>query len=118
MSKRVNFVIAIAIALAATKAVAAAGGIAAAPLPDGRLELFVVTNGKLQAAWQNSTAQNSGWTSLSDFSPAPNGTVNDVAVGKLQDGRLQIFVTGPSGVSTCWKQSNDPNSGWTNWTAF
>ncbi|HLW92902.1 MAG TPA: hypothetical protein VKS78_16590 [Roseiarcus sp.] len=93
-------------------------GMAVAPLPDGRLELFVASKGKLLTAWKQTADPNSPWSPLGAFSPAPSGDIDDVAVGILPDKRLELFITSASGVSHCWKQSPGPSAPWSNWTPF
>jgi hypothetical protein len=42
-----------------------------------------------------------------------------VAAGDLEDGRIQVFaIDGGGNIFSRWKASIDPNSGWTNWSAF
>src|SRR5690349_8417453 len=96
--------------------IASASGVSVEPLPDGRLQLFVISGGKLLTMWKQTTDANSAWSSLIAFSPAPSGTVNDVAAGKLPDGRMEIFVTGSSGILTSWKNTKDPLSSWSGWS--
>jgi hypothetical protein len=107
-----------ALALTCAARAAAADDLAVAPLSDGRLELFVILNGKLMTSWQKSTAPDSAWSPLGAFTPAPSGAITAVAAGRLPDGRLQIFLIGPTGVATSWKQSTDPDAGWTPWSGF
>jgi hypothetical protein len=104
--------------LAAASHAAQAGELAVAPLPDGRLQLFVIQQGQLMTAWKRNRDANSQWTPLAAFDPAPNGEIKDVAVGRLPDGRLQLFVIGPDGLATAWKQTPNPGSGWTVWSPF
>jgi hypothetical protein len=42
-----------------------------------------------------------------------------VAAGDLEDGRIQLFGIEPNGqIVSRWKQTADPNSGWTAWSSF
>jgi hypothetical protein len=48
-----------------------------------------------------------------------------IAAGNLEDGRIQLFGIQPSGghprsgsIMSRWKQTPDPNSGWTAWSKF
>lgn len=118
MHKRASLVVTLLAAVASYSSIAAADGIAVASLPDGRLQLFVVSQGKLLTAWKKTTDPGSAWTPLTAFSPPPSGSINEVAVGRLPNGSLQIFLTGSGGVTTSWQQSADPNSAWTNWVPF
>lgn len=46
-------------------------------------------------------------------------TLKFVAAGDLEDGRIQVFGIQTNGqLVSRWKTSNDPNSGWTAWSAF
>jgi hypothetical protein len=119
MHKRASLGVILFAAVAGYSSVAVADGIAVAPLPDGRLQLFFVSQGRLLTSWKQTPDPNSVWTPLAGFAPAPRGAVSDVAVGRLPDGRLQLFSTSPNGqLSTSWKQSIDPNSLWTDWVPF
>jgi hypothetical protein len=105
-------------ALATLPGAARAGDLAVAPLPDGRLQLFVISHGQLFTAWKQTRNPNSSWTPLAVFDPVVGGKVKDVTVGRLPDGRLQLFVMGPEGLYTSWKQNPNPGAGWTEWTPF
>ena len=118
MYKRASLVVTLFAALAAYSSIAAADGIAAAPLPDGALQVFVASNGRLLTAWKLTPDPNAGWTALTAFSPPSPLYVTDVTVGRLPDARLQLFAVTTSGLITSWKQTSDPGSPWTNWTAF
>jgi len=98
--------------------IAVSSSMAVAPLPDGRLVLFVVQQGKVLICWKQTAAPDSPWTDLVGFHPNPDGTITDVAVGRLPDGRLELFATTPNGLLTSWKQTPDPNSAWTPWVPF
>ena len=95
---------------------ASAEGMAVAPLPDGRLQLFVVMHGELFTAWKRTPDPNADWTPLTIFSPHTVGRVRDVTVGVLPDGRLQLFVIGSDGLTTSWKVFRNPNAAWTEWS--
>jgi hypothetical protein len=97
---------------------ARADDIAVAPLSDGRLELFVVSDGKLMTSWAKNYDGDPAWVPLIPFNPAPTGPITSVSAGRLLDGRLQVFVTGPNGILVSRKQGVDPNAGWTLWKAF
>jgi hypothetical protein len=118
MRKRATLLLTLLAAVAGYLSTAAADGLAVAALPDGRLQLFVVSQGQLLTAWKQTPDPNAGWTPLVGFSPRPNGRINDVAVGRLPDGRLQLFSNGSNGLTTSWKRTADPNSDWTSWVPF
>jgi hypothetical protein len=42
-----------------------------------------------------------------------------VAAGDLEDGRIQVFAVDSNGnLESRWKETSDPNSGWTSWSGF
>ena len=42
-----------------------------------------------------------------------------IAAGDLEDGRIQVFSIQNNGeLQSRWKESSDPNSGWTAWSPF
>ncbi|MET3130093.1 hypothetical protein AAKU55_000334 [Oxalobacteraceae bacterium GrIS 1.11] len=42
-----------------------------------------------------------------------------VAAGDLEDGRIQVFAIDNNGqMESRWKETADPNSNWTSWSAF
>jgi hypothetical protein len=109
---------ALVIAVIARWGSAQADEITVATLPDGRLELFVVQDGKLLTSWSKNFDANASFTPLVPFNPIPAGTIVSVTAGRLLDGRLQVWVLTSSGISTSHKQSSDPNAGWSAWTDF
>jgi hypothetical protein len=77
----------------------------------------------LSTTWKMSPDSNSGWWDWQKMEPDP-GPVESVAVAKLPDGRLQLFVlqVNPQGryddprtILTSVKQTTDPGAAWTNW---
>ena len=88
-------------------------------LSDGRIQVWATqSNGQLQSRWKETTNPDSGWTGWSAFQ-TPEGGVNAMSGSQLEDGRLQIFATGPSGSRwSCWKTNTNPDSAWTKWSAF
>ena len=96
---------------------------AVAPLPDGRLELWVVdASGGLSTTWKVSAQPNANWSPwenfLAEVGALPAGA-RQVAVATLPDGRLELWVTDASGdLFTTWKVSTQPNADWTPWTAL
>lgn len=117
-SRLVSGLGAIALVLLAGISSAPAGELAVAPLPDGRLQLFAVAQGRLFSAWKRTPDPDSQWTPMRAFDPPPPGSIKDVTVGRLPDGRLQIFVIGSEGLITSWKRTPNPSSGWTDWIQF
>jgi hypothetical protein len=113
-----RYTCALAIALIAGWGSAQADEITAAALPDGRLELFVVQDGKLLTSWAKNFDANASFTALVPFNPIPTGTIVSVAAGRLLDGRLQVWVMTSSGISTSHKLSSDPNAGWSPWADY
>lgn len=96
---------------------------AVAPLPDGRLELWVVdAAGGVSTTWKLATNPNSGWAPWSDFLAEVGGLpagARDVCVAPLPDGRLELWVSDAGGgLSTCWKLTTNPNSAWSPWNDF
>lgn len=105
---------------------AVSGGVtqvAAAPLPDGRLELWAVDRtGGLLTTWKETTDPDANWTAWSDFlhetGPVPEG-VHQVAVATLPDGRLELWVVDKrGGIRTSWKTTPDPDATWSQWSDF
>ena len=99
-------------------------GVSVGVLSDSRLQIFVMgTDGNVYSKWKLTTDPNSGWsgwTSLgspgSAFFP---GYVSGIAVGYLDDGRMQIFLMGRDGkIYTIWKLTSDPKSGWSQWATL
>ena len=92
----------------------------AGQLSDGRLQLWGVTSdGKLHTTWKSSTNPNAAWTDWQNHSPDP-GDIEDLTVGRLADGRLQLWVASPVSngtyqILTSQKASQDPNASWTPW---
>jgi hypothetical protein len=102
---------------------AAAAHVAAAPLSDGRVELWVsLVDGRLFSAWQTSFDTNATWSAWHDFlaevGPLPGG-VTGMAVAALPDARLQLWVaTSNGGLFSTWKVQVDPNAAWSGWNDF
>lgn len=93
--------------------------ISAANSPDGRVQLWVTDDeGNLWTTWmKNLHDPNSGFYPWEMFpSPGlPGGYAP--AVGKLMDGRPQLFgVNANYSVVTTWKVSTEPNAPWSGWS--
>jgi len=90
--------------------------VTAAPLSDGRLQLFVADGsspGQIWSTQQQTTDPNSGWMPLSPLGTLQTGA-RFLAVGSLIDRRLQLFLIDNSGqIWSTRQQTTDPNSGWT-----
>ncbi|PMS16669.1 hypothetical protein C0Z18_22795 [Trinickia dabaoshanensis] len=42
-----------------------------------------------------------------------------ITAGDLEDGRIQVFAIDSNGnIESRWKETSDPNSGWTGWSSF
>jgi hypothetical protein len=99
-----------------------ARSVAAAPLTDGRIQVFIAFRGndsaQLLTLWRTSNDPDTGWTNPSEF-PLPAGQgVNWIATARLSDGRIQLFATADTAVFTCWKASTNANAAWTDWVEF
>ena len=97
--------------------------VAVAPLPDGRLELWATDGaGGLFTTWKLITNPNAGWTPWSDFlgeAGEIQAGVARVAVARLPDQRLELWVTDRAGaLLTSWKLTADPNADWVPWADF
>jgi hypothetical protein len=96
----------------------------AAPLPDGRLQLWVgttLTTGGLFTTWESSTDPSAGWADWTAFAPGggPTAAVTSLIAAPLPDGRLQLWAASTDGgLFTTWKSSTDPNALWAAWSAF
>ena len=104
---------------------AAARSVAVAPLPDGRLEVWVTdANGGLWTTWKVDADPNAAWAApWTDFLGEVGGlpaAARSVAVAPLPDGRLEVWVTDANGgLWTTWKVDADPNAAWaTPWSDF
>jgi hypothetical protein len=88
-------------------------------LEDGRIQVFAVDqSGQIESRWKESTDPNSACTAWSNFQ-TPSGGATNLSVGYLSDKRMQLFATLKNGnTASCWKQTADPNSAWTPWSAF
>jgi len=97
--------------------------IAVAPLSDGRLQLWAgTTAGQLLTTFKQTTDPNAGWSAWSNFGPGGvpiAGTITSLAVAPLEDGRLQLWAGTTAGqLLTTFKQTTDPNAGWSAWSNF
>lgn len=93
-------------------------GMTAAPLSDGRLQVWVVDQGgNLLSRWKLTIDPNADWTGWSVF-PGPAPLVS-IAAAQLTDGRLQLFALDENGGTwTTCKPTTDPEAVWTSWSRF
>jgi hypothetical protein len=102
---------------------AAAAHVAAASLPDGRIELWVaLADGRLFSTWQTSLDADAVWSGWNDFllevGPLPGGATS-LAVAALADGRLELWVASANGgLFSTWKLQRDSNAAWSAWGDF
>lgn len=99
-----------------------ARSVAAAPLTDGRIQVFIAVVGtnvsRLMTRWKETTDVNAQWTEPVNFGlPAGQG-ISRIAAGRLSDGRIQLFATTATAVFTSWKNSTNPNDMWSPWQTF
>jgi hypothetical protein len=106
------------------------GAVAAAPLPDGRLQLFAVLragwgSGRIFTTWKTSTHPDAGWSPWSDFlqeqpsAAISQGDINAIAVAPLSDRRLQLWVVAANyWLYTTRKTTTHPNAEWSPWANF
>jgi len=99
-----------------------ASSVAAAPLTDGRLQVFFVVVGnnvsRLVTRWKTTTDVNAAWTDPVDFALPAGQSISRIAAGRLSDGRIQLFATTGTAVLTTWKASTNPNDVWVPWQTF
>jgi hypothetical protein len=88
-------------------------------LSDGRLQLFIVdTSNQIWTTWQRTMNASDRWSPLSPFQTTQTGS-RFITVGRLSDGRLQLFVVDNSNqIWTTWQQTSDPNAEWTSLSLF
>jgi len=96
--------------------------VAAAPLSNGALQLWAVTEqGQLLSTWKESPEPHANWAWWVDFAgAAPSASrVSQVAVAPLSNAALQLWaVTDQGRLLSTWKRSNDANAGWVPWESF
>jgi len=94
--------------------------VAAAPLSDGRLQIWAVdTTGAIWSCWKSTADSNAPWTAwTSSWTPSPPPfQAVQVAGAPLSDGRLQIWAVDTTGaIWSCWQSTVDSNAPWTAWT--
>ncbi len=94
--------------------------IAAAPLPDGRVQVFVIDpndQGNIYTTWKATSDSNAAWTHWVPLFSAGAGFppgARDIAIAMLSDARLQLLVCFETGLWTTWKATTDPNAAWVN----
>jgi hypothetical protein len=96
-------------------------------LSNGALELWVTDGaGGLYTTWKTSPSPDADWVPWWNFLAAGNGNpgplpagVRDVAVGVLQDWRLELWVSdGAGGLYSTRKVDPSPGADWTPWKEF
>jgi hypothetical protein len=90
--------------------------IAAAPLPDERLQLWAVYGGAVFTEWNTTTDPNSGWSGWQAFTVP--GLVQQIAAAPLSDRRLQLWAVSGEEILTEWKTTTAPDASWSGWEAF
>ena len=94
-----------------------------APLSDGRLQLWAIDGlGGVFSSRKVDVGSEADWTDFGEFltesGPLP-GAAAGLAVARLSDGRLQLWVTlANSRLLTTWQTQTDPNIAWTGWIDF
>jgi len=94
--------------------------LAVARLSDGRLQVWGTDpDDNLLSRWKTTTSPDAPWTAWSAFPTPPGGGVLSIAGGQLEDGRIQLFAQSGDGSRwSCWKQTTNANSAWTEWSKF
>ncbi|SFU08195.1 virulence plasmid A protein [Geodermatophilus amargosae] len=101
----------------------------AAPLSDGRVQLWAVDAlGQVRTTVTETADPDAVWTAWTDFvqpggsgpqAGSPPNNVRDVGVSSLSDRRLQLWITDRSGRAwSTWHVGVDPAEGWADWTDF
>ena len=91
--------------------------ITAAPLPDGRLQLWAIFDDELFSCWKTTTNPDSAWTDWQHF-PQPSHTITYINAASLSDGRIQVWGIFDDELFSCWKTTTNPDSAWTDWQPF
>ena len=88
---------------------------AAAPLPDGRLQLWGIdTANQLWTRWQTSAGPNADWSGWSQHGGIAK--VKQIAVAPMSNKALHLWAVDTNNVLwTCWKTSADPDADWSAW---
>jgi hypothetical protein len=99
-----------------------ARSLAAAPLTDGRIQVFIAVLGnngsRFLTAWKETTDVNSGFSPVVDFNLPTNHFIQRITAGRLSDGRIQLFATTQSEVLTTWKETTSSTAQWAPWSTF
>ncbi len=86
---------------------------------DGRLEVFAIgSDGALWHTYQTQPNQTSwsGWASLDN--PAGGIMLSRLAVGKNEDGRLEVFAISSDGALWRTRQTQPNQASWSGWTSL
>ena len=99
-----------------------ARSLSAAPLTDGRIQVFIAVQGnngsRFLTAWKETTDVNSAWSPVVDFNLPTAHPIQRIAAGRLSDGRIQLFATTPNEVLTTWKVTTASTAQWQPWATF
>ena len=63
--------------------------VTAAPLPDGRIQLWGIFDDELFSCWKTTTNPDSAWTDWQHF-PQPSHIITYINAAPLSDGRIQL----------------------------
>lgn len=95
--------------------------LAVGQLPDRRLQMWAFSNTAptLYSCWKETPDADAPWTPWTSFEGTFEPGVLSLAVAPLSDGRLQLWaLDNNNAISSTWKLTTDPNSGWEPWSAF
>ena len=91
--------------------------ITAAPLPDGRLQLWAIFDDELFSCWKTTINSDSAWTDGQPF-PQPSHTITYIneLYYLMDEFSYGVFLT--TSLFSCWKTTTNPDSAWTDWQPF
>jgi hypothetical protein len=93
--------------------------LAAAPLSDGRLQVWACKDENLFTIWKSDVPSDSGW---SDWTKQRSSIVGAfaAAAASLPNGAVQLFVINNQGpaIETTFKLGSQSGAGWADWTLF
>jgi len=87
-------------------------------LPDGRMQMFVVGHDhNLYSIWKITTDPNAAWSEWANMGRPGGTSLNNVSLGYLPDGRMQLFAADSTGtVNSIWKKTAEPDASWSDWS--